>query len=134
VKYSREEKETARDRLSFLKPGDVIYTEILSVSRSGMTRHIKPFVMVDNEPRWIGYHVGALLDEPVNDNGGVKMSGCGMDMGFALVYNLSSCLWPDGFECVGEKCPSNDHANNGDRDYSPHHHRGGGYALKQRRL
>ena len=133
MKYSKEEKETAGERLSFLKPGDTVYTEILSVSRSGMTRHIKPIVMVDNEPRWIGYHVAVLLDESVSDNGGVKMGGCGMDMGFALVYNLSRYLFPQGFTCIGEGCPSNDHSNR-DRDYTPHHHHSGGYALKQRWL
>ena len=27
---------------------------------------------------------------------GIKMSGCGMDMGFAMVYSLGSVLWPKG--------------------------------------
>jgi hypothetical protein len=42
-----------------------------------------------------------------------------MDMGFALVHELSGRLYPDGFGCLGERCPSNDHRN-GDRDYTPH--------------
>lgn len=37
------------------------------------------------------------------------------------------------FECIGHGCPSNDHCN-GDRDYTPHHHNSGGYALKHRWL
>ena len=52
-------------------------------------------------------------------------------MGFAVIYELSQALFPKGFECIGEKCPSNDHSN-GDRDYTPHHHNSGGYALKHR--
>jgi hypothetical protein len=82
-----------------------------------------------------------------------------MDMGFHLVYTLSYALYPQGFGCVGERCPSNDHSN-GDRDYTPHGcydengaledrepgpgelrdgcrrhwHRDGGYALTQRWL
>ena len=133
MKYSKEEKETARIRLSFLKPGDVIYTEILSVSRSRMTRHIKPIFIKDNEPLWIGYNVAVLLDEKLDNNGGVVVSGCGMDMGFDLVYRLGYCLFPKGFSCVGDHCPSNDHVN-GDEDRTPHLHRDGGYAIRQRWL
>lgn len=58
------------------------------------------------------------------------MGGVGMDMGFALVHELSYSLWPNGFECTGQRCPSSDHAN-GDRNYEPHHHASGGYALRQ---
>jgi hypothetical protein len=73
---------------------------------------------------------------------GLRLQGCGMDMGFHAVYNLAASLWPKGFGCVGEKCPSNDHSN-GDRDYTPHKpeglkpqtehwHADGGYALRSR--
>jgi hypothetical protein len=34
-----------------------------------------------------------------------------MDMGFALVSNLSATLYRDGFDCTGEHCSSNDHSN-----------------------
>jgi hypothetical protein len=57
-----------------------------------------------------------------------------MDTGFHLVYNLGYVLFPLGFECTGcdeppNLCPSNDHSN-GDRDYAPHNHKDGGYALR----
>jgi hypothetical protein len=55
------------------------------------------------------------------------MGGAGMDMGFALVYNLSRSLYPNGFDCIGESCPSNDHVNG----YNRSHHADGGYALQQ---
>jgi hypothetical protein len=61
------------------------------------------------------------------------MGGCGMDMGFAAVYGLSYALFGKGFECTGPNCPANDHSN-GDRDYTPHMHSDGGYALKHRWL
>lgn len=37
---------------------------------------------------------------------GVRVSGCGMDMGFHLVYTLSRVLFPDGFglPCSTEGC------------------------------
>ena len=73
------------------------------------------------------------------------MGGCGMDMGFALVYNLSSALYPNGFPCTGStgytktyrkakqpRCTSNHHSN-GDSVYQKGklHEGGGGYALNQ---
>jgi len=53
-----------------------------------------------------------------------------MDMGFHLVYSLSRALYPDGFACVGDYCPSNDHSNGQPKDLRSHH-RDGGYALRQ---
>ena len=42
----------------------------------------------------------------------IRVGGCGMDMGFHVVYNLSRALYRDGrFVCMGEDCPSNDHSN-----------------------
>jgi hypothetical protein len=96
-----------------------------------MTRHIRPIVMQDGEPRWIGYMAGQAIGARTDMEGNVIMGGCGMDMGFSLVYNLSYALHPDGFECIGDRCPSNDHTN-GDRDRTPHHHKDGGYSLRQR--
>ena len=115
-----------------LKPGDTVYTVLRNCSRSGMTRSIDAYVIEDNNPRWISRFVanatGLNFDERRE---AVKMGGCGMDMGFALVYELSYTLYPDGFECIGDGCPSNDHSN-GDRDYAPHQHKSGGYALKHK--
>jgi hypothetical protein len=36
------------------------------------------------------------MNDRIADNGGIIIGGCGMDMGFALVYNLGSTLWPNG--------------------------------------
>lgn len=118
-----------------LKPGDTVYTKVDSVSRSGMSRVISCYIIRDNEPRWISYLVskatGLGFDEKRE---GVKIGGCGMNMGFAIVYELSHVLFPHGFECIGDRCPANDHFN-GDRNYKPHFHsNAGGYALRQRWL
>ncbi len=126
------------DRLrTFIKPGDTVYTVLRHVSQSGMMRHIDCYVIEDNEPRYISTLVAEAIQEPTTHNGAVKIAGCGMDMGFSIVYNLSAVLFPRGFECIGtgedhrDRCPSNDHSN-GDRDYTPHHHSSGGYALRHR--
>lgn len=131
-------KEEAKERLlEVLKPGDTVYTVIRHVSQSGMTRHISAlFFRPDNEPYGLDALAAKALEWPdmfYKNKEGIKVEGCGMDMGFHLVYELSDTLWPDGFECIGQGCPSNDHVN-GDRNYEPHPHRSGGYALRQRWL
>lgn len=113
-----------------VKPGDTIYTSLKHVSRSGMYRVIGLYVMVDNKPVWISGMAARLLEGYDRNHEGCRAGGCGMDMGFHLVHNLGYALYGDGFECTGEGCPSNDHSN-GDRDYSPHMHKSGGYSLKQ---
>jgi hypothetical protein len=129
------EKAEAIERLrGMLKPGDTVYTILRHVSRSGMSRSISVVVVQDGVPFDVSWAVAkAGLGRFDRDRDGVKVTGCGMDMGFHLVYNLAWTLYPDGFGCVGEHCPSNDHSN-GDRDRTPHKHSDGGYALVHRWL
>lgn len=96
-----------------LIPGSVVYTTVLHVSRSGMTRAIKAIIVRDGVAEDVSWLVAKAIGGRLhNDYGGVKMSGCGMDMTFALVYALSRSLFPDGHDCTGDRdCPSNDHAN-----------------------
>jgi hypothetical protein len=138
VKHTKDEIKHAQDRLMELLPkaNYKVSTVLRHVSRSGMMRHISLFVAVEGEVIDITYYAAVLLGDNRADDGGIKITGCGMDMGFSLVYNLSRTLWPNGFDCIGEgdgsystRCPSNDHAN-GDRNYTPHHHSDSGYLLK----
>src|SRR6266850_1558603 len=129
----REAQEYLDKLRAILKPGDTVYTILRHRSRSGMQRVIGAVIKTDGELRdWSGYVAAAVERRWDNDRGGVVVGGCGMDMGFELVYNLSAVLWPEGFQCIGAggdgkpRCPSNDHSN-GDRDYSPHAHKSGGY-------
>lgn len=141
------DKESARERLSgLLSPGDTVYTTVKHVSRSGMSRVISVTVIRDNEPQDITAAVAALTGQTMDrDRWGVKVSGCGMDMTFWLVYELSRALWPDGVPCTGSdgrtptgkrskvnRCLSNDHVNTGDRAYRKgKYHKDGGYALNR---
>ncbi len=135
-----------------LKPGTEVQTIVTHVARSGMSRSIKCYVVHGGRLHDITYHVARITLNPVDENhGGVKIGGCGMDMGFALVYGLGRTLYPDGFRCAGKRCPSNDHCNTrrddqgepikdaDGRNIGPWpsdgrmRHRGdGGYALNQR--
>jgi hypothetical protein len=141
-----------------LVPGETIYTKLCHVSKSGMSRVIDLYVIRDNEPLRISWSVGQLCEGYDRKYEGAKVHGCGMDTGFHLVYNLGMILFPNGYECIGSGCKSNDHSN-GDRDYTvgkhkpigvglcpvchhygsdctgekaSHHHRDGGYAFNHR--
>ncbi len=137
VKYSKAkiaEIEKTKDELrALLPPGSIVYTTLNHVSRSGMQRAISTYIIIDNDIRDISHDVAEVIGNTIHNKGGIKINGCGMDMGFAIVHQLSYALYPGGFECTGPNCPSNDHFN-GDRDYTPHHHNSGGYALRHRWL
>ena len=169
TKVSKSEREEALARLhDWIKPGDTVYTILRHRSRSGMSREIGVVLLMEPllvDPQHGGrapvdihpnHAVATVLGERLGKRDGVVVGGGGMDMGFHLVYSLSSTLYPDGFGCIGERCTSNDHSN-GDRSYIPHAcslngphtdtikhgedsrhtchwHRDGGYALRQRWL
>lgn len=139
TRKDKVERQEAIERLrEEIKPGDKIYTILRHRSRSGMQRSIS-LIQIDAQGttrEWDYLAARAMGDRIDNVNGGIKVGGCGMDMGFHLVYNLGRTLFPEGFGCVGAgegeegnqrgRCRSNDHSN-GDRDYTPHGHRGPRY-------
>lgn len=115
MKKSEREKLEAEAKFSLLmlvKPGDTVYTELLNVSRSGMYRRISAYVVKDGEMiklDRLAIRLG-VGDSPRNGNAGIGVGGCGMDMGFSIVYNLSRVLFGGGVNA----------------------HVDGGYALKHR--
>lgn len=110
-------EKMARDSLKkLLKPNTIVYTVLREVSKSGMTRHIDMYVIKKNKPVYISGYAAMVMGYSRPDNG-IKVQGCGMDMGFHLVYTLGARLWPNGTR--------NPHGTrNGEPDHS------GGYALK----
>jgi hypothetical protein len=102
AKYTQEEIQEARKWLNDLKPGDEIYAKVTHVARSGMSRSIELYRVVDGEIRNISWEVSRLLGERIDPNhGGLRVSGCGMDMCFHTIYNLGYVLFPDGFGVEG---------------------------------
>lgn len=140
TKAKRAEREEAIAKLrALLPPGSEVPTILRHVSRSGIQRSISP-IIDGHDYSWL---VARALGEKVDQkNGGVKMGGCGMDMGFALVHNLSYALYREGYNCCGDserpskRCPSSDHVNPGpDRsNYAADRVHKDGYALRQRWL
>jgi hypothetical protein len=130
-KLTERQQEARKQLVALCPPGTTVYTVLRHVARSGMSRRIDLYVIQDGEPRWLSGLYKAAEGITSRKYDAVTVQGCGMDMGFHLVYNLSHTLYPEGFTCTGDVCHSNDHSN-GDRDHTPHAHRDGGYALKQR--
>lgn len=144
MKVSKADHGAAVAKLrELLPPGSTVYSILRHVSRSGMQRRISFYCIADRgfsadprpEPVFLDGYVATALGmscHPSKD--GLTVNGCGMDMGFHVVYSLSYALFGGkGWTCSGERCPSNDHLN-GDRDYSPHQHKDGGYALSHKWL
>ena len=89
------------------------------------SRSIELYRVREGEIQSITWAVSRLLGESIDrNNGGVRVSGCGMDMCFHTVYNLGLVLFPDGFNTW----PG--YWRNDPMDHDPD----GGYALKYRTL
>lgn len=98
VKFSKTDRQEALERLRELITGETtIYTILRSVSSSGMSRRISLKVLDGNGRLLdITYYVGGALGYPVSDMYGhrvIRVNGCGMDMGFSVVYDLSHTLF-----------------------------------------
>jgi hypothetical protein len=103
MKYSNTEREQAFATLrENIQVGDTVYCILRSVSRSGMSRVISFVTIKDGDTRTWDYSIACVLGESLDKRKGVKVSGCGMDMGFATVYNLGRVLFPDGFGTEGK--------------------------------
>ena len=130
------EEEAINTLKSWIKAGDTLYTALNHVSTSGMFRLISVFAMVENEPINIDWYIeklGQYKRDKKRD--GLRVYGCGMDMGFSVVYNLSSILYPE-YECLelkGKRCPSNFHVNSRIKGSTEPLHKDG-YAVSQKWL
>lgn len=132
TKAAQQQKEESR-QLSIeslkmlLVPGSTIYTNLMGVSSSGISRTIKlliPAIDIQGTQKivdisWDAANVLGLKMN--NDNSGIKISGVGMDMGFNLVYELGRSLWPNG----DGKYTKNRNGNKGPET-------DGGYCLNQK--
>jgi len=96
---ARQDRDYAREQLltHYVSEGSRVYTILRHVSSSGMSRDIS-LVIADSEGRICDityYAADALGDRLIerNSHRAIRVNGCGMDMGFSLVYNLSSVLF-----------------------------------------
>lgn len=99
---TKTEQSEAIERLrDWLKPGDEVQCILRHVSRSGMSRVIQlvKFDRKSGRVLALGWNAALALDWRYDwEREGVKVGGAGMDMGFHLVYTLSSALFDgDGY-------------------------------------
>lgn len=74
--------------------GTTMYALIRNVSRSGMSRSIDLYVIKDGRLVRMTAEARRILGLPYDSNhGGVKVQGCGMDMGYHLVDSLSRAVY-----------------------------------------
>ena len=98
AEQARLDREYAKEHLltHYVKNGSKVYTILRSVSTSGMTRNISLVIANGNEIIDITYYAAHAMGDKISESKGhrvIKVNGAGMDMGFHLVYNLSSVLF-----------------------------------------
>lgn len=103
IKINKEERDDAIKSLKkLLGRNKTIYTIVRHVSQSGMQRRISCFVPVKNKRLDVTVHEIVCIDWYIEKLGhykrhtskeGLIVNGCGMDMGFAVVYDVSSTLY-----------------------------------------
>lgn len=97
-KVNKKERErleaVARLKEWGVNDGMTIYAKVNNVSASGMSRNVGLYVSINNELIDISYWASKALEWPYKEgyNGGVRVSGCGMDMLFHTVYSLSYAM------------------------------------------
>ena len=96
-KKQREQAEAVETLKQWgLVDGSTVYAKVNKVSASGMSRNIGLYIVDQKEgrPIDISYHAAKALEWPYREgyDGGVRVSGCGMDMLFHTVYSLSYAM------------------------------------------
>jgi hypothetical protein len=100
MKENEKEKEKAiADLRQWIQEGGTVYTILRHCSRSGLSRSISLFVIKDNQPIELDYWAAKAIDYKIDrKNGGLIVTGTGMDMGFHLVYSLSYAMFGNGYK------------------------------------
>mgnify|MGYP003124161103 CR=1 FL=1 len=90
-------KEHAEYYLKQIVPkGSAIYTTVMHVAQSGLSRHIKVLRPDGDEVRNISYYVAEALELPYKEKtGSVFVKGCGMNMCFWVSQELGYALYRD---------------------------------------
>jgi hypothetical protein len=97
------DKDLSAQRLisDYLNETNTVYTVLRGVSSSGLTQYLSLMVAgLDHAGKPdvfnVTWHASNVLGEKLHDRDGhrvIKVQGGGMDLGFHLVYSLSSVLY-----------------------------------------
>ena len=99
-----KEKTYIQTVLETLPQQTRIYSIVRHVSKSGMSRLIDFYVMVDNRPMWVTPAIRDILGYKQDEKtGALKVGGTGMDMCFHVVHSLGYKLHNDGYYFTSER-------------------------------
>ena len=94
---TKQKNQQSQEAIDYLKENIVanmkIYYLVMRVSKSGMSRRIRFFISIDGEIQDISFFVARSLDYAFKCDEGVLLKGCGMDMGYHVVTQLSHVLF-----------------------------------------
>jgi hypothetical protein len=90
----------------FCPRGSTVYGIVRKVSGNGMSRQISFYSIRKNKPQVLDGYISNLLPHykrvPMEKGEGLKVGGCGMNMIFAVVNDLASELYGDGYALKNE--------------------------------
>lgn len=94
----QERQEAIAELRKYMTPGTTVLTILRRISSSGMTRLIDIHIIVDNEPLRFTWTAARALGWTYDrKREALRVDGCGLDVGFNAVYNLSYLLHGDGY-------------------------------------
>lgn len=93
---AKYKQQVGADLKDWLRDPCTVYTVLRHVSASGMQWEISLHVVdkTTGRLRNITYSASVIVDRSLGKLGGIIIKGCGMDIGFALVDDLLSALFP----------------------------------------
>ena len=102
TKKELERTEAIEKLHAIISKGDTLHTILRHVSSSGMSRVISVvYVAPDGDILSLDYlisQLGVYKRTPVSaKHDGLKVGGAGMDMGFAVVYDVAQTVFQDGY-------------------------------------
>jgi hypothetical protein len=103
AKKKTEQQEAIERLRSWIKPYDTLFTILRHCSNSGMSRVIDVVAIRGTRKKpdvsAYGYSIALALGWKFDrKREGIRIGGCGMDMGFHVVYELSSVLFGNGYK------------------------------------
>lgn len=93
MKYATSDVANAREMLTkYVPKGSTVFCVLRSRSRSGMSRRIDFYTIDGKRMQYLTGWMHVLFDKARSDKG-MRVDGCGMDMGFHVVDQLASVLY-----------------------------------------
>jgi len=93
TKTTQDQKNAIKFLKKVVKIDSELLVNIHSVSKSGMSRKMSLYVVSNKDLIKLNWHLKQAGFESLDERGQIKVGGCGMDMAFAITYNLKCALY-----------------------------------------